>query len=86
MPPRPSCRVAPGAPCRPGHRPRRLVPRAAAGQRAVALASDGDLTAVVDSLLAEFEAGTPVWLPAREPAAALGEPGAAGATAGGGGT
>jgi len=55
-------------------------------QRAVAAASGGDLTAVVDSLLAEFDARTPLWLPAREPAAALGEPGAAGATAGGGGT
>ena len=53
-------------------------------QRAVAAASGGDLTAVVDSLLAEFDAGTPIWLPAREPAAALGEPGAAGATGGGG--
>ncbi len=31
-------------------------------QRAVAAASGGDLTAVVDSLLAEFEAGTPIVL------------------------
>jgi carboxylate-amine ligase len=57
-----------------------------ARQRAVAAASGGDLTAVVDSLLAEFDARAPIWLPAREPAAALGEPGAAGATAGGGGS
>ena len=55
-------------------------------QRAVAAAHDGDLTYVVDSLLAEFDAGVPIWLPAREPAAALGLPGAAGATAGGGGS
>ena len=53
-----------------------------ARQRAVAAASGGDLTAVVDSLLAEFEAGHPVWLPAREPAAVVGEPGVAGAAAG----
>ena len=32
-------------------------------QRAVAAASGGDLTCVVDSLLAEFEAGTPIALP-----------------------
>jgi len=32
-------------------------------QRAVAAASGGDLTAVVDSLLAEFAAGTPIALP-----------------------
>ena len=57
-----------------------------ARQRAVAAASGGDLTAVVDSLLAEFDARAPIWLPAREPAQALGEPGAAGATAGGGGS
>ena len=53
-----------------------------ARQRSVAAASGGDLTAVVDSLLAEFEAGHPVWLPAREPAAVVGEPGVAGAAAG----
>ncbi len=57
-----------------------------ARQRAVAAASGGDLTAVVDSLLAEFDARTPIWLPAREPAAALGEPGAAGASGSGGGS
>ena len=56
-----------------------------ARQRAVAAASGGDLHAVVDSLLHEFEAGAPQWLPAREPAALVGEPGAAGAAAGGGG-
>ena len=55
-----------------------------ARQRAVAAASGGDLLAVVDSLLGEFEAGGPLWLPAREPAALVGEPGAAGAAAGGG--
>ena len=49
-------------------------------QRAVAAASGGDLSAVVDSLLAEFEAGAPVWLPARDPAEVTGESGAAGAT------
>ena len=48
-------------------------------QRAVAAASGGDLTAVVDSLLEEFTAGHPLVLPAREPSAAVGEPGAAGA-------
>ncbi len=48
-------------------------------QRAVAAASGGDLTAVVDSLLEEFTVGRPVVLPAREPGAVLGEPGAAGA-------
>ena len=48
-------------------------------QRAVAAASGGDLTAVVDSLLAEFEHGRPIVLPARPTTAALGEPGAAGA-------
>jgi carboxylate-amine ligase len=52
-----------------------------ARQRAVAAASGGDLTAVVDSLLAEFELGEPIWLPSRDPSEALGEPGAAGATA-----
>ena len=48
-------------------------------QRAVAGASGGDLTAVVDSLLAEFTSGAPIVLPAREPASTLGDPGAAGA-------
>ena len=48
-------------------------------QRAVAAASGGDLTAVVDSLLAEFVHGSPIALPAREPSAVLGEQGAAGA-------
>jgi len=48
-------------------------------QRAVAAASGGDLTAVVDSLLEEFTAGHPLVLPARPTAAAQGEPGAAGA-------
>ena len=48
-------------------------------QRAVAAASGGDLTAVVDSLLAEFTAGHPLVLPARPTSAAQGEPGAAGA-------
>ena len=52
-----------------------------ARQRAVSAASGGDLTAVVDSLLAEFTAGTPLWLPARATTEAVGEPGAAGATA-----
>ncbi len=50
-------------------------------QRAVAAASGGDLTAVVDSLLAEFEAGSPSYLPAREVAAAVGTPDAGGASA-----
>ena len=54
-----------------------------ARQRAMAAASGGDLLAVVDSLLAEFDAGRPMWLPAREPAAVVGEPGAAGAAASG---
>jgi len=54
-----------------------------ARQRAMAAASGGDLLAVVDSLLAEFDAGRPLWLPAREPAALVGEPGAAGAAASG---
>ena len=54
-----------------------------ARQRAMAAASGGDLLAVVDSLLAEFDAGRPLWLPAREPAAVVGEPGAAGAAASG---
>jgi len=48
-------------------------------QRAVAAASGGDLTAVVDSLLAEFTAGTPALLPSRPPDEVVGEPGAAGA-------
>lgn len=48
-------------------------------QRAVAAASGGDLTAVVDSLLAEFEAGHPLVLPARPSASVVGELGAAGA-------
>jgi carboxylate-amine ligase len=48
-------------------------------QRAVAAASGGDLTAVVDSLLDEFTAGHPRVLPARPTSAAQGEPGAAGA-------
>jgi carboxylate-amine ligase len=54
-------------------------------QRAVAAASGGDLQAVVDSLLAEFDAGHPIWLPAREPSAVVGEVGAAGAAAAAGG-
>jgi YbdK family carboxylate-amine ligase len=48
-------------------------------QRAVAAASGGDLTAVVDSLLEEFERGRPVWLPPRAPDPAAGTLGAAGA-------
>jgi carboxylate-amine ligase len=48
-------------------------------QRAVAAASGGDLTAVVDSLLDEFTAGKPIVLPARPTHEAVGEPGAAGA-------
>jgi glutamate---cysteine ligase / carboxylate-amine ligase len=43
-------------------------------QRAVAAASGGDLSAVVDSLVQEFESGTPVLL--RPPAEGLGAPGA----------
>ncbi len=50
-------------------------------QRAVAAASGGDLTAVVDSLLAEFEAGVPQPLPPRPASESVGEPGAAGAAA-----
>ena len=46
-------------------------------QRAVAAASGGDLTAVVDSLLAEFEGGAPIVLPVRPTADR--QPGAAGA-------
>ncbi|MCW2679172.1 MAG: glutamate--cysteine ligase [Frankiales bacterium] len=48
-------------------------------QRAVAAASGGDLTAVVDSLLEEFTVGSPVVLPARPTTEVRGEPGAAGA-------
>ncbi len=48
-------------------------------QRAVAAASGGDLTAVVDSLLAEFEHGAPILLPSRQPQEVHGESGAAGA-------
>jgi carboxylate-amine ligase len=48
-------------------------------QRAVAAASGGDLTAVVDSLLAEFATGERTALPKLEPASATGQPGAAGA-------
>jgi carboxylate-amine ligase len=48
-------------------------------QRAVAAASGGDLTAVVDSLLQEFETNQPVVLPSRQPDAAAGGMGAAGA-------
>jgi YbdK family carboxylate-amine ligase len=48
-------------------------------QRAVAAASGGDLTAVVDSLLEEFTVGKPIVLPARETTETVGEPGAAGA-------
>ena len=51
-------------------------------QRAVAAASGGDLSAVVDSLLEEFTAGRPLWLPARPADEVRGEPGAAGAVAG----
>lgn len=50
-------------------------------QRAVAAASGGDLSAVVDSLLAEFEGGQPVYLPARPASAAAGDPAVAGASA-----
>lgn len=48
-------------------------------QRAVAAASGGDLTAVVDGLLEEFTHGSPIVLPAREPHETVGEQGAAGA-------
>jgi carboxylate-amine ligase len=48
-------------------------------QRAVAAASGGDLTAVVDSLLTEFATGERTALPKLEPASASGESGAAGA-------
>lgn len=43
-------------------------------QRAVAAASGGDLTAVVDALVEEFETGEPVVL--RPPAPGQGAPGA----------
>ena len=48
-------------------------------QRAVAAASGGDLTAVVDSLLEEFTTNTPLVLPPRPPDPASGAAGAAGA-------
>ena len=48
-------------------------------QRAVAAASGGDLTAVVDSLLTEFATNERTALPKLEPATATGVPGAAGA-------
>ena len=48
-------------------------------QRAVAAASGGDLSAVVDSLLAEFTTGRPIVLEARPTSTVTGEPGAAGA-------
>jgi carboxylate-amine ligase len=48
-------------------------------QRAVAAASGGDLSAVVDSLLAEFTTGRPIVLEPRPTSAVTGEPGAAGA-------
>jgi len=48
-------------------------------QRAVAAASGGDLSAVVDSLLAEFTTGRPIVLEPRLTSAVTGEPGAAGA-------
>jgi carboxylate-amine ligase len=50
-------------------------------QRAVAAASGGDLTAVVDSLLEEFTEGHPIVLPQRPTTEQVGEPGAAGAVA-----
>jgi carboxylate-amine ligase len=49
-------------------------------QRAVAAASGGDLSAVVDSLLEEFEAGSPIYLSAHPPAAVVGDQGVAGAS------
>jgi carboxylate-amine ligase len=49
-------------------------------QRAVAAASGGDLTAVVDSLLQEFATGDRTDLPKLEPASAIGRPAAAGAS------
>jgi carboxylate-amine ligase len=48
-------------------------------QRAVAAASGGDLTAVVDSLLNEFATGERNCLPKLEPASAIGQPAAPGA-------
>ncbi|MEX2289366.1 MAG: glutamate--cysteine ligase [Mycobacteriales bacterium] len=48
-------------------------------QRTVAAASGGDLSAVVDHLLEEFELGRPIVLPPRRPVAVTGQPGAAGA-------
>ncbi len=47
-------------------------------QRAVAGASGGDLSAVVDSLLAEFTTGRPIVLAPRSASAGTGEPGATG--------
>jgi carboxylate-amine ligase len=49
-------------------------------QRAVAAASGGDLTAVVDALLEEFATGERTHLPKLEPASGIGRPAAAGAT------
>jgi len=48
-------------------------------QRAVAAASGGDLSAVVDSLLAEFTAGRPIGLEPRSASDVTGDPGAGGA-------
>lgn len=50
-------------------------------QRAVAAASGGDLSAVVDSLLAEFTTGRPIGLEPRPASAVTGEPGATGVVA-----
>jgi carboxylate-amine ligase len=50
-------------------------------QRAVAAASGGDLSAVVDSLLAEFEAGSPIYLTVRPTTSVVGDQGVAGASA-----
>ncbi|MDT7546242.1 MAG: glutamate---cysteine ligase / carboxylate-amine ligase [Actinomycetota bacterium] len=49
-------------------------------QRAVAAASGGDLTAVVDSLIEEFATGRRTDLPTLQPATAIGRPAAAGAS------
>jgi carboxylate-amine ligase len=49
-------------------------------QRAVAAASGGDLTAVVDSLIEEFATGKRTELPTLQPASAIGRPAAAGAS------
>ncbi|MDT7548665.1 MAG: glutamate---cysteine ligase / carboxylate-amine ligase [Actinomycetota bacterium] len=49
-------------------------------QRAVAAASGGDLTAVVDSLIQEFATGQRTELPTLQPATAIGRPAAAGAS------